>query len=126
MIQEIHDSKLARDFLNSVPFDQYVPEDFPVCNPTTIILGWYDPDLVCCFPCQKLRDVVEIHVACVRGYRGKRAVLAAKEAFKWIFSNTSYDSIVANITLKNAKRFAVMCGMRRVNGRFEVTRWAAL
>lgn len=120
MIVEITDSAVARDFLNSVPFDEYVPAGFPVCNPTTIILGWHDPDLVCMFPMQIYGDEIEIHCACLREYRGRKAVKAAKAAFKWVFANTKYKTIFAEIDKRHVAAFAVACGMKRNNGRFEV------
>lgn len=126
MIVEITDSKVARDFLNSVPFDEYVPEGFPICNENTIILGWIDPHLVCCFPFNWCGDDLEIHCACLREYRGKKAVRAAKAAFKWIFDNTKCKTIFADIEHPHVAVFAAMCGMRRINGRFEVKKWAIL
>lgn len=126
MIVEIKDSVVARDFLNSVPFDEYVPAGFPVCNPTTIILGWHDPELVCMFPMQIYGDEIEIHCACKRSYRGKRAINAAHAAFDWIFSNTRFKTIYARISQRHVEIFALLCGMVRRGDRFEVTKWAAL
>lgn len=126
MIKQITDSNLARDFLNSVPFDEYIPEGFPVCNDGTIILGWYAPDLVCCFPCNKYTDAIEIHCACLKPYRGTQAIVAAQHAFRWIFENTNYSTIFAETYKKHVAQFASMCGMKRINGRFEVSRWANL
>lgn len=124
MIRQITDNKLARDFLNSVPFDDYVPEGMEVCNDQTIILGWYDLGLVCCFPCNKHEDNIEIHCACVELYRGKMAINAAHKAFEWIFSNTHYKTIRAMTDHPHVSRFALMCGMKRNNGIFEVQKWA--
>lgn len=126
MIKQIHDSKLARDFLNSVPFDEYVPEGLEICCDSTIILGWFDPDLVCCFPFNKHESEIEIHCACLRKYRGKNAVNAARHAFKWIFENTNYNTIFATMQHSHVKRFAAMCGMRKFNGRYEAKSWADL
>lgn len=126
MIKEIKDNRLARDFLNSVPFDDYVPEDCQVCSDETIVLGWYDPVLVCCFPLNLHKDFAEIHCACVEWYRGKRAIKAARNAFKWIFSNTHYEQIRAMTSERHVSRFAQLCGMSKSNGFYEVRKWADL
>lgn len=126
LINQIHDNKLARDFLNSVPFDEYVPDDFPICSENTIVLGWFNPGLVCCFPCQKINDEIEIHVACKKKYRGKVAVKAGKEAIKWIFKNTDYKVIFSEINARNNAVYARLCGLSRVGSRFEVRKWASL
>lgn len=126
MIVEITESKVARDFLNSVPFDAYIPEWFPVCNPATLVLGWIDPHLVCCFPFNKHEDEIEIHCACIREYRGKKAINAAHEAFKWVFEHTPYEKIFAETNHRHVAAFAAACGMKRVDGRFEVTKWEIL
>lgn len=123
MIKKITDSNLARDFLNSVPFDAYVPEGFPVCNDDTIILGWYAPDLVCCFPCLKHKEFLEIHCACLKEYRGAPAIVAAQHAFKWIFDNTHYETIRAKTYRKHVARFAILCGATKNNGWHEVRKW---
>lgn len=126
MIVEITDDKVARGFLNSVPYEEHIPEWLPVCTDRTIILGWIDPHLVCCFPFNKYESEIEIHCACLREYRGKRAIKAAHAAFKWIFDNTQYTTIFAEIKHRHVEAFALMCGMNRVNGRFEVRKWAVL
>lgn len=126
MIKQIHDSKLARDFLNSVPFDEYIPKNFPVCCDITIVLGWHDPDLVAMFPFQMYRDAIECHAAILRDYRGKKAVDAGKAAIKWIFENTEYDMIFSRSAHRHGEIYATQCGLKRVNGRLEVSKWAAL
>lgn len=68
----------------------------------------------------KCGDEIEIHCACLREYRGRKAVKAAKAAFQWIFANTKYKTIFAEIDHRHVAAFAAMCGMKRNNGRFEV------
>lgn len=124
MIVEITDSRVARDFLNSVPFDTYIPEDLPVCCHLTIVLGWYDPELVAVFPFQKFKTDIECHAAILKTYRGKKAVDAGKAAIKWIFDHTNYDTIFADSSNRQGEVYASLCGLKRNNNRLEVNRWA--
>lgn len=120
MIRQITDSDIAREFLNSVPFDQYVPEGFPVCNPRTIILGWYDPDLIGCFPCNVCGREIEIHVAIKKEHRGSHAVAAGKEAIKWLFENVNCTKIFSEENSRVTSAYAILCGLKRNGKRFEV------
>lgn len=126
MIVRIHDNNIAREFLNSVPFDAYIPKNFPVCCDITIVLGWYDPGLVAMFPFQTYQDAIECHAAVIREYRGNKAVVAGRSAIKWIFDNTKYDMIFSNSAHRHGEIYASQCGLQRVNGRMEVSRWADL
>ena len=125
MIQRILSSAEAREFLNSVPYPEYVPETLPICCSHTIILGWYVPDLVACFPCQIFGDEIEIHAACNRDIRGANSVVAGTSAIKWIFDKTRFDVIFCEPSSREAAHFAILCGMRRSGGRLEIERWAA-
>lgn len=125
-IRRIIDSDTARDFLNSVPFDEYVPELFPVCNEQTLILGWFQPNLTACFPCQLFDGHIEVHVAAMREFRGKTAVAAGRAAIAWIFENTAFDRIVGSPNSREAAVNAYLCGMRRNGVIFEISRWADL
>lgn len=124
MIRQITDSAEAREFLNSVPFDEYVPEGFPVCNPLTLILGWYETELLACWPCFIKGDELEMHACCSSEFRGKRAVHACKNAIEWIFSNTPFETVVVYPKIKHGTAYAYMCGFRRNGDRLEVMKWA--
>ena len=125
MIQRILSSAEAREFLNSVPYPEYVPETLPLCCDKTIVLGWYSLGLTACFPCQIFGDEVEIHAACARGFRGSKAVFAGVSAIKWIFDKTRFDVVFCEPSSREAAHFAHLCGMRRTGVRLEINRWAA-
>lgn len=126
MIKPIHSNDEAREFLNSIPFDEYVPEDVQIILPLTLILGWYDQELLACFPCNIREHEIEVHVACKKEIRGKKAVHACREAIKYIFENTRFDRIVGEPKSREASINAYLCGMRRNGDMFEVSRWADL
>lgn len=126
MIRPIETDFEARTFLNAVPYTEYVPEWMPVISADVFVLGVYEPHLVGCFPLQVQPDGLEIHAAFLPEYRGRFAVEAAKDAFGWIWQNTKHNLIFAEITEPHVAIYAVKCGMKRKNDRFEVERWAAL
>ena len=73
-----------------------------------------------------------IHANMSAKLRGKKAIESAKNAFRWIFSNTKKDIIYAIIPKKNraACLVASMSGMDFIdyqedNRIFEVKKWAA-
>lgn len=125
MIQRMFASEEVRQFLNTVPYPEYVPETLPICCDKTIILGWYAPVLIACFPCQIFGDEVEIHAACNRSLRGRKAVFAGVSAIKWIFDKTRFDVVFCEPSSREAAHFAHLCGMRRKGSRLEINRWAA-
>ena len=109
-----------------MPYPEIVPDWLPINTPISLVLGVYGPELVGAFPLQKYETVIEIHAAFLPSHRGAFAVNAAKQAFEWIWANTRYDKIIAEITEPNAQQYAIRCGMKKINNRFEVSRWADL
>lgn len=112
--------------MNSVPYPEYVPEDFPCPSETAMVLGVYEPDLKGCFPINIKDDRVQIHACFPHRHRGHFAVKAARQAFRWIFMHLPQRVIYAEPVDLCAKVFARACGMRKTNDHYEVTRWAVL
>ena len=98
IIKQIASDDDARRFLNSVPYPEFVPDWLPLTTDHSLILGVYSSDLVGAFPLQKHVDCIEIHAAFLPEYRGRFAVDAAHKAFEWIWANTNYKRIIADIS----------------------------
>lgn len=131
LLKLITDNEEARNFLNSVPYPEYVPEGFPAITPVSFILGVYVPKmsglkLVGAFPFNRLNDGLQMHACFLKEYRGKFAVNAAKQAFEWVWSNTLYEKIYGTENTKLTNLFASMCGAKKNNGMYEVCKWAIL
>lgn len=126
MICEIISSTLARNFLNTVGFDEYVPDGFPVCNSKTLVLGWYEDGWQAMFPCFIEDDCLDMHASIRKELRGKQAVTIGKEAIRWIFENTPHEKVVVYPKVRHGSAYAYLCGFRRNGDRFEVTKWADL
>lgn len=92
-------------------------KSIPVLN-----LGVFDGKMVGVFPCETYTDGIMIHACFLKGYRGEFARDAAKEAFSWIWNNTKYDKIQAYIEPDHVKKYAAECGMKEINGLFEVSK----
>lgn len=65
----------------------------------------------------KYRDGVKIHADMGVKCRGKKAIESAKSAFQWIFKNTEFKKIYAEIPIQNkpACHVAVYSGMQFIN-----------
>lgn len=126
ILKVITDDNECRQFMNSVPYPEYWPETLPAITPVSFVLGVYNPELVGCFPFNIKNGELFIHACFLKEWRGKFAVGAAKNAFKWIWSNTSFKKIVSEITEKHASRFAISSGMSKKQNRYEVVKWATL
>ena len=97
-------------------------KSIPVLN-----LGVFDgASMVGLFPCETYPDKFLIHACFLKEYRGRFARTAAKDAFSWIWNNTKYDKIQAYIEPDHVKKYAIECGMKEINGLFEVSKWADL
>jgi hypothetical protein len=116
----------ARKFLNSVPYPEHVPENLPLNSEHSAIIGIYNPDLVGVFPVQKRGKHLEIHAAFLPKFRGAFAVNSAKQVFEWIWTNTDYRRITADISEPHIQNFAERCGMTKQDKYYEVLRWADL
>lgn len=125
MIIRIHSDKVVREFMNSVPYPEHVPEKLSLCNRHTIILGWFENNqLMGCFLFNKINRELQAHPCCRKDFRGKKAVAAGKKALKWIFENTRYSKVFATFTEeKHVCFFAAQCGMTRAGDRYEVKKW---
>ncbi len=126
MIRQIHSNDEAREFLNSIPFDEFISEHMQIIGKSTLVLGWYEPELLACFPCNIREQEIEIHAACKKEIRGKTAVNAGREAIQHIFNTTRFNRVVSEPNSREAARFACLCGMHKVGKRYEVMRWADL
>lgn len=126
MITPITDAADAKWIFDVAGYPEKWPDNLPASSDSHVILGSYCPDLVGCFPVQFHELNAEIHAAFLPAFRGDFAVKESREAFQWIWDNTSYQVIVANIELPHVVRFAERCGMIPANGRHEVYKWAAL
>lgn len=120
LIARIHDEVIARTFLNSVPFDQFIPDWFPICTDKTVILGWSNPNLIGMFPCNWVGDDLEIHAAFYKQYRGAEAVLAGRSAISWLFDNICVKRIFSVENSKEHSVYATLCGLSRNGKVFEV------
>lgn len=125
MIKMVPDEE-ARKFLNSVPYPEVIPENLPLNSEHSMIIGIYNPVLVGAFPVQKHGKHLEIHAAFLPKYRGAFAVNAAKQVFKWLWVNTDYRRITADISEPHIQKFAERCGMIKKDKYYEVSRWADL
>ena len=67
----------------------------------------------CLFPSVLRGDVISIHAAIPKKYRGVSSIKAAKSVFIWVFENLGVKRILSRIekTRKNVSFNAVMCGM---------------
>ena len=129
ILRPITDDKECRDFMNSVPYEEYWPENLPAITPISFVLGVYlqkmaGLKLVGAFVFQLHAEFIEAHACFLIDHRGKFALKAARAARGWIFENTHFDKIVLNIKKRHVAVFARLCGFNRVNDRYEVTRWA--
>ena len=91
-----------------------------------VVLGAYAPDLVGCFPVQFWPLAAEIHVAFHPHFRGEFAKKSAQEVFRWVWDNTNYHTIIADIENPHVARYAERCGMRKVGDHYEVRKWDRL
>lgn len=126
MIRPITDPAHVRWIFEAAGYPESWPDNLPALSDSHVILGSYAPDLVGCFPVQFHEDAAEIHAAFLPNHRGHYAVSEARAAFEWVWDNTNYQTIIAEIDLPHVARFAERCGMMRANGRHEVYRWAVL
>lgn len=126
MIRPITVTAHAKWIFEAAGYPEQWPDSLPALSDSHVILGSYAPELVGCFPVQFHIEHAEIHAAFLPDYRGNHAVKEAHDAFAWIWDNTSYQTIIAEIDLPHVARFAERCGMMRANGRHEVYRWAVL
>ena len=110
----------AINFLNAVPYPETVPHNFPINSKCSLVLGVYSPALVGAFPLQKFKNYIEIHAAFLPRYRGAFAVNSAKQAFEWIWANTNYKRIIADISDPKIEPFAQRCGMVKTGKYYEV------
>jgi len=124
ILKQIASDHEAREFLNSVPYPEFWPDWLPVNTPYSLVLGVYDPDLVGAFILQKFKSVIEIHPAFVTSHRGKYAVNAGKMAVQWVWSNTPYQKIIAELTDRRAAVYARLCGFKKHDKYYEVLKWA--
>lgn len=120
MIKVIESDQEAREFLNSVPYPEHVPDWLPINTVRSFVLGVYTDKLVGCFPLIKHDDAIEINVAFLPEHRGEFAVESARQAFEWIWGNTPFRRIIANIKLPHVERFAEKCGMVKSGNLYEV------
>lgn len=90
-IPEIYD--LSSDD-NSKPLSEYNPAD-TAADPHTYRLACYDDDRLMglCILRRKSDLWCDAHVAFLPEHRGKRAIIAARMAVKWIFDNTDMEII---------------------------------
>ena len=67
----------------------------------------------CLFPSVLRGDVISIHAAIPKKYRGVNSIKAAKSVFSWVFENLGVKRIASRIekTRKNVSFYAIMCGM---------------
>lgn len=84
----------------------------------------------CLFPCVKHDTMMSIHAAIPPDLRGKHAVSAARQVFRWIFKHTDCEFIQAQADKPEAKRFAALCGMTRTHENnytyYRIEKWAVL
>lgn len=125
MIAPITDPGQIKWILGVSGYSQGWPENLPVPG-HSVILGAFTAELVGCFPVQFYFECAEIHVAFHPDYRGEFAVESAKEAFRWVWDNTNYHTIVADIESPHVARYAKRCGMKQIGERYEVSKWAVL
>lgn len=116
----IQSDQEARDFLNSVPYPEYVPEDLPLNTAVSFVLGVYTDRLVGTFPMLKHDEAIEINVAFLPSFRGQFAVDAAKCVFRWIWANTPFRRIIADIYDPHVELYAQRCGMVKKGDLYEV------
>ncbi len=127
MIIRIHSDKVVREFMNSVPYPEQVPETMKICKSNTIVLAWYiRRQITGLFLFQLFKDAIEIHACFKKEFRGNTAVIAARNAFAWIFKNTKYDRIIAEISEPHVQQYAERCGMFRTGDQYEVGKWEIL
>ena len=73
------------------------------------------------FALHELDEYIEINAAFMPEFRGKDALIGAKEAFSWVFENTNYTKIVTKpYDRRNLRFFAAHCGMKRTDRGYEV------
>lgn len=126
MIIPITDTGQARQIFAAGRYPDEWPDDMQASGEWHCILGVYVPELVGCFPLNFWLDSVEIHVAFHPHFRGEFAVKSAQEAFRWVWDNTNYHTIIAEIEDPHVARYAERCGMRKVGDHYEVRKWAIL
>ena len=75
------------------------------------------------FVLQEHDEYIEIHAVFRPEFRGKSALMGAKEAFSWVFDNTNYTKIVTKPDdRRNLRYFAALVGMKRTNRGYEYGR----
>ena len=102
-------------------YPETLPDDFPVASCGHVVLGVYEPDLIGCFPVEFHESKAEIHACFLPERRGYKAIAAAKEAFRWVFENTQYTTIISRISERHVKHFAIQCGMVKRGDHYEVS-----
>lgn len=122
ILKIITDDNECRQFMNSVPYPEYWPETLPAITPVSFVLGVYNPELVGCFPFNIKNGELFIHACFLKEWRGKFAVDALKKAFEWVWENTEFAKISANIGERHVARYARLGGMKPVNGLYEVSK----
>lgn len=86
-------------------------------------LGVFDgQSMVGLFPCETHSEKLLIHACFLKEYRGRFARSSAIDAFRWIWNHTNCDKIYAYIEPDHVKKYAKECGMKEVNGLYEVSR----
>lgn len=123
MISEIHDNETARQFFNFAGYPEYWPEGLDAVAAGNRFFGVFDPGLIGVFWLQFWNEMPEIHIAFLPEYRGKTAIMWGRRFIEWFFENTQYHGFFADIDEKHVAIYARACGMKRANGRFEVSRW---
>jgi hypothetical protein len=125
LIEPILDTSQIRHIFEAGCYPEQWP-DLPAYSTHHLVLGAWVPELVGCFPLNFHIDCTEIHVAFMPEFRGKFAIESAKDAFRWVWDNTSYHVIAADIEDPHVARFAESCGMKFTGTRYEVRKWAVL
>lgn len=123
MFAEITDNETVRQFFNALPYPEHWPEGLDAIAAGNRFFGAYNPDLIGIFWLQPHGLEAEAHVGFVKSCRGLAAKEAAGKFSQWVFENTDYHTIYAEILDPHVAVFAKWCGMKRVNNRFEVRKW---
>jgi hypothetical protein len=120
LIAPITDNETVRRFFNALPYPEHWPEGLDAIAAGNRFFGVYNPSLIGVFWLQPRGMEAEAHVGFVKECRGPEAKDAAERFSRWVFENTEYHTIFAEVIEPHVALFAKWCGMKRVNGRFEV------
>lgn len=122
-IRLLFDHGEVRDFLRDNGYPEEIPEWFPAVHFFGFTVGVYqDGELVAVYPLTIIEGVLSINVCIKPEWRGEYAGKASRAVIRWIFKNTGYSSIYANITLPHVERHALACGFKRLSeNTYEVT-----